>query len=201
MAVLITQNAAEVVIATTSQKAQVTQVAAEPVIAATSSTVRQTQVAAEPVMLPTNQKVRVTQIVGEIVRVSAVNNCELPWTFPIPTAYPTPSAGGPQYSYFDEIEPDWGNFGHQFGDGNPKYGSLQFARIRRFVFDHEGLSESEAATLDDHYESTRGAISFTLTHPRTAEVLTGVRYENYSRSPHVRVWSQARTARLVRYPA
>lgn len=201
MAVLITQNASEVVLAPTSQKAQVTQVAAEPVMLPTDSDVRVTQVAAEPLLLPTNQKARVTGLAAEVVRVTPFNNCELPWTFPIPAAYPAPSAGGPQYQYFDETEPDWGQFGHQFGDGNPKYNTLQSARVRRFIFDYEGLSESEAATLDDHYESTRGAISFTLTHPRTAEVLTGVRYEEYSRSPHVRVWSQARSTKLVRYTA
>lgn len=199
MAVRITQNASEVVLGPTSEKARVTQLAAEAAMLPTSEKVRVTQAVAEPVMLPTNEKARITQLVVEVVRTAFTEPCGLPWTFPTPAAYPVPSLGGPLYLYFDEVEPDWGNFGHQFGDGNPKFGTIQSARVRRFVLDYGGLSEADATALDDHYESTKGAISFSFTHPRTAEVLTGVRYENYSRSPHFRVFSQARSARLVRY--
>lgn len=200
MAVLITQNASEAVIASTSAQALVTQAVAEPVMLPTSAQTLVTQAVAEPVMLPASGQIRVTQLAVEVVRPNDVADCALPWTFPTPGAYPTPGAGGPQYLYFDELPPDWGQFGQQFADGNPQFSTLQSDRIRRFVFDYGGLSEAEATQLDDHYETTHGAISFTLTHPRTAEVLSGVRYEEYSRTPHFRVWSQSRSARLVRYP-
>ena len=199
MAIRVTQNATEAVIAPSSQALRVTQTAAEPVMLPTSQKLRVSQVAAEPLIGATQRKLRVSQLVAEVVLMNEVNTCDLPWTFPTVAAYPLPAGGGPQALYFDEITPDWGNYGRAMGDGNPLYGTLQTARIRYFIFEYDGLTQADAAILDDHWSSTRGALSFTLTHPITAEVITGVRYESYERSVHRRLWSQARNVRLVKF--
>lgn len=127
------------------------------------------------------------------------DSCSGSWTMPTPAVFPFPAAGGPQHSYFAEIEPDWGEHSQRFGDGQQQTNTIQTARVRRFEVEWEGLTEAQAATLDDYYETTRGWLKFNLTHPQTAESITGVRFESYTRSPHKRVWSQSRSAKLVRY--
>lgn len=124
--------------------------------------------------------------------------CATPWAIPTPAALPLPSNGGPQFAYFDEVEPDWGEFSNTFPDGFERANTIQTAPVRRFAIDWE-VTPTEAATLDAHYQSTRGGLKFTLVHPHTGETITGVRYESYNRSPHRKVWLQQRSARLVKY--
>lgn len=131
--------------------------------------------------------------------VSSGSGCSAPWTIPTPAAFPTHLNGGPRLEYFDEVEPDWGEHSQRFPDGNPVANTIQTTRIRRFAAEWQGLSAAEAAIVDAHWESTRGGLPFTLTHPYTTEVITGVRYESFRRSPGPRVWSQNRSARLVKY--
>lgn len=142
---------------------------------------------------------RVSQVVFLSITPRPATGCAAPWTIPTPTAFPFPSAGGPQYAYFEELEPAWGEFGHDFDDLTPAFNTIQSARIRRFAIEYDGLDEADAAVLDDHYDSTRGGLSFSITVPRTAEVITKVRYESYSRSAHTRVWAQTRSIRLIKY--
>jgi hypothetical protein len=127
------------------------------------------------------------------------DSCSLPWTLPTVAAFPLPAQGGPQHAYFQEIEGDWGEFGQKFPDGKQQFNTIQTASVRIFKVRWDGLNASEAAVLDAHYQSTRGGLKFTLTDPRTSEVITGVRYRSYSRSPHRKVWSQAREAELIKY--
>lgn len=195
MAILVTQNGSEVVILPDSAALRVTQVVPEPVILPTTANLQITQVVPEPVILPTMQRLRIAQLSVEVVVTNTVNACETSWTFPAIADYPT----DPRHLYFNEIEPDWGNFGHQFGDNNPKFGTLQTARVRYFEFVYAGLDVAQATTLDDHYESTRGALSFTVTHPLTAEVIENVRYEKYKRSNHRKLWNQERSVLLVKF--
>lgn len=199
MAILVTQASSEAVILPDAPALRVTQVAPEALLLPDAPFLRMTQVVGEPLILPTNQRLRVTQCVGEVVVTNQVNTCEESWTFPTVAAFPIPALSNIRYSYFDEVEPDWGNYGQLMGDGNPIYGTLQTAHIRYFIFEYTGLTAAEADTLDAHFESTRGALRFTLTHPRTAEVITGVRYESYTRSPHRKSWIQERAARLVKF--
>jgi hypothetical protein len=123
------------------------------------------------------------------------DSCSAPWTIPTPSAFPS----SPIPSYFDELESDWGTHGHTFPDGSPRHNTIQTAQIRIFAVEWDGLDQTEAAILDDHYESTRGGLRFTLTHPYTAEVITGVQYQNYDRDNHQKVWSQKRSAKLIKY--
>lgn len=126
--------------------------------------------------------------------------CSPPWVIPTASAFPFPAAGGPQHAYFAEIAPDWSEFTAKFSDGSIKANTIQTARIRRFVVEWTGLSAAQAATLDAHWSSTRGGLGFTMTNPRTAEVLTNVKYERYERSNHVKYWSQERRATLIKRP-
>jgi hypothetical protein len=142
-----------------------------------------------------------TGIAGMTQGAESGETCAASWTIPTVTALPQPpTAGAPRTIYFDEIEPDWGNFGHNFGDASSRHNTIQTSRIRRFLVEWDGLDQTQADLLDDHYDSTSGWLSFTATHPRTGESLTGCRYERYTRSPHIRYWSQARQAILVKYP-
>lgn len=127
------------------------------------------------------------------------DTCSGSWTIPTPAAFPTQLNGGPRLSYFDETTPDWGEIKQKFPDGVTVADTLQSSQIRTFKAAWEGLSEAQAAAVDAHYESTRGGLKFTLQHPYTNEVITGVRYKSYDRSPHKRVWSQERSAELIRY--
>jgi len=199
MAIRVTQEVAEVVLVPTSQALRVTQAVAEPVITPTSQALRVTQVAAEPIIGLTQRKLRVTQVVAEVVLMNAVDTCEPSWTFPTIADYPQPANGGPYPLYFDEIVPEWGEYGQAMGDGKPLYGTLQTSRVRFFLFEYGGLLAADAATLDSHFATTRGALSFTMVHPVTAETITGVRYDSYQRSAHQKSWAQERTVRLVKY--
>lgn len=124
--------------------------------------------------------------------------CAYPWTIPTPAALPLPGNGGPRPSLFQEIEGDWGEFGQTFPDGKPQHNVIQAAPIRRWLVEWP-CDIDQAATLDGHYDSTRGGLSFEVTDPHTSEVITGVRYEDYSRGPHERQWAQVRSATLVKY--
>lgn len=162
---------------------------------------RTTQVVAEFLVQPPIPTCFTSQVVVEfLVQSAGAEGCELAWVMPTPNPYPTAANGGPIPVYFDEIRPEWGEFGREFADGNPAYNTIQTSRIRHFVFEYDGLDQAQAQVLDDHYNSTRGGLSFTLVHQRTGEIITGVRYEGYSRGPHVRVWSQTRSVKLVKYP-
>lgn len=131
--------------------------------------------------------------------ISTGSGCSAPWTIPTPTAFPVPANGGPTPEYFGEIESDWGNFGQTFADGNSEFATLQTVGVRKFKVEWDGLDETEAAILDDHFDSTRGGLSFTLVRPDTGETIQRVRYESYERGGHRKIWSQSRSAVLVKY--
>ncbi|MFZ9311167.1 MAG: hypothetical protein ACO24O_06675 [Arenimonas sp.] len=180
-------------------QARVSQVAVEALVLPNPAA-RVSQIAVEVLVVPPNPGARVSQVAVEVlIRRSTAEDCAQAWTFPAINPYPVPDSGGPQYIFFNEVAPDWGEFGREFPDGTPAHNTMQTASVRRFVFRYAGLSQADAAILDAHYESTRGAISFTLVHPRTDEVITGVRYEAYSRGEHKRIWSQSRDVRLVKF--
>lgn len=125
--------------------------------------------------------------------------CSGTWTVPTVAAFPLPSNGGPQYALFQEIEGEWGEIKQTFPDGAMTANTIQTAPIRRFIVEWDGLSQAEAAALDAHYESSKGGLTFTLVRPDTGEVINGVRYEEYNRSGHQKIWAQPRSARLIKY--
>lgn len=179
---------------------RLTQVSAE-VLVLPNPQVRLTQVSAEALIGPVEAMVRLTQVSAEVLIQSSTSAtpCADPWTFPEPNPFPFPSIGGPQYNYIEEMAGDWGEFGHDGPDGVPEYNTIQTSPIRRFNIEYEGLSQADARILDAHFTSTRGGIGFTVTLPRTGEVITNCRYESYKINPHTKVWSQSRSVVIVKY--
>lgn len=179
--------------------ARVTQVAAE-VLILSNPNARVTQVAVEVLVGPVEANARLTQLAVEalIQNVDPATACSSPWTFPTPNPFPFPSIGGPQYKRFQEMEPSWGEFEVEFPDKVKIANTAQTSGIRHFQIDYEGLTEAEARTLDQHYISTRGGISFSMTVPRTGEALTKVRYEKYEVVPHTKKWAQIRRVILIK---
>lgn len=159
---------------------------------------RVTQINLEELHLSDAAKARVTQLALEVLILPGASGCALPWTIPTPAAFPAVATIRP--SYFDELQGDWGEFGQLFGDLKPEFATLQAAKVRVFILRYTGLSVADAATLDDHYESTRGGLSFTFTQPRTSEALTGVRYAERPEADHTKIWAQSRSIKLVLFP-
>jgi len=202
MAARNTQNATEVIDQPDNQKARFTQGAVEVIDQADNQKALFTQGAVEVIDQADNGKARITQVCVEVLHSGGCADpvgCPAPWTPPVPDPYPVPSLGGPLYLNFDEKTPDWGNFGQQFPDLNPEFNTLQSARVRFFIFAYEGLSQADVNMIENHYESTRGGLSFSLTHPRTAEVITKVRYIRRPNTDHRRSWARTFTVELAKY--
>lgn len=181
--------------------ARVTQQTIEVLLLPDSANVRLTQATIEVLLNPTPEpNVRVTQLTIEalILPSTSTNPCADAWAFPEPNPFPFPLAGGPLYKMFEEMMPDWGEHGGAFPDGVTAWNTIQTSAVRRWQIDYDGLDQNEADLLDDHFYSTRGGISFSMTVPRTGEVLTGVRYESYKSNGHVKIWAQARSMILVK---
>jgi len=159
---------------------------------------RVTQISLEELHLATAAKARVTQIALEVLILPGADNCAASWTLPTPAAFPSVATIRP--AYFDELQGDWGEFGQSFGDLFPSFATLQADKVRIFILRYEGLSAADAATLDAHYTSTRGGLSFQFTQPRTSEVLAGVRYAEAPTADHIKTWAQSRNIRLVLFP-
>lgn len=115
-------------------------------------------------------------------------------------AYPTPASGGPRYlNYFKPIKDyrpitDESVFEDQSRDTNEHASNVP----QLYELFYDGLTETEAKTLDDHHIANRFSTSFSFQEPRN-EPWTGttgstvtVRYKEYERPKHEKVWSQSR---------
>lgn len=161
---------------------------------------RTTQVVVQALVAPATPAARLTQIVYQaLIQRGGAAGCASPWNMPSPDPYPVPSAGGAQYNFFQELVRDWGEYGREFKDGNPQHNTLQSAAVRRFRFEYRDLSIAEAAQLDAHFASTRGGLSFRLVHPRTGEIINGVRYEEFNLSVPRKHFLRNRNVVLVKY--
>lgn len=166
---------------------------------------RITQEAIEVIVAPSTRNMRDTQVAVEVV-VSPVyeHPCDHDWQVPIMDAYPTPGLmGGPQYLYFEEIEQEHRAFSQAFEDLHED-AAITASGIRRFAIEYEGLTQAEAKGLDDHYAEARTVFPFTITVPRTGEVVAGVRYEEkegFKIPEPPKKWQQKRSVRLIKYPS
>lgn len=175
--------------------ARVTQSVIEVLIEPISN-LRITQAVVEVLVGPVEQNLRFSQAVIELLHAlpsSGVAPCQDIWTIPAPNPFPFPNYGGPRYKRFQEMKPDWGEFGGAFPDGTERFNTIQTSRIRMFEIEYDGLEQVDAQVLDNHFYSTRGGIGFTLVNPRTGETITNVRYESYKYPEHQKVWAQSRT--------
>lgn len=127
-----------------------------------------------------------------------VEVCGNPWTIPTTDPLPLISASSLRRTVFQEVEGDWGEFSQKFGGGKIIANTIQTTAVRKFIVEWDGLDQDDAQVLDEHHENVRGGLSFSVTHPQTAEVITGVRYVNYE-SSHIKNWAQSRRAELIKY--
>jgi len=118
---------------------------------------------------------------------------------PSPTAYPTYLLGGPLHRRLYQETPEFQTVkGPKFYDGaQDTFNPPGVSPVRRWAIDYEGLTETEAALLDDHYEAAEGMhLGFPFTDPRTGIAYTNVKYLDYDRPAHNRRTIQARRVRL-----
>ena len=181
---------------------------------------RDTQTGVEFLVLPDGADIRITQfgvefLVGPVVpnlRVTHAGvefliarpvggSCGDGWTIPTPDYFPTPNYGGPLYTRFQETEGDWATYSERFPDGTKHANTLAAEKIRIFEIDYDGLPTEWGEILDNHYNSTRSRIPFTIELPQTLEVVEDVRYDEYERPPHVRKWASSRRIRLIKFPS
>jgi hypothetical protein len=121
-------------------------------------------------------------------------------------AYPMPAIGGPQYRRFAELEKEYAvTTTGPYQDKGQDFNVDAPGAVRTFQIDYDILTELEAKTLDDHFDSAFGTgFPFALTTPTiatpSAESLANVHYKTYSRPPHDIRGLQARNIVLVKYP-
>lgn len=122
--------------------------------------------------------------------------------------YPTPSQGGPQYLKFTKERLDYSEITIQakYEDGGRDFNTSASAPPQRYVFEYDGLLDTEASTLDTFWDIYKLSDTFTLIEPRNhpwtgaGSTVTGVRFESYE-ADHDKVKTiNKRTVRLVKYP-
>lgn len=114
--------------------------------------------------------------------------------------YPVPSAGGPVINRLVTQTREFKNDLTVNDDGTIDV-NVQPCGIRRWQLEYDGLSESDAAALDNHFNSANGdANDFSFVNPRDSITYTAVRYEKYEVPRHPRKWALIRRVTLIRRP-
>lgn len=117
----------------------------------------------------------------------------------MPTAFPTIEHGGPRWRRFYQEPPTYKTIrGPEYYDGGQDtFSPPGVSPVRRWVVDYDQLIGTEAAILDEHYDSAEGGhLGFDLTDPRTGITYTNVKYLDYDRPAHNTEKIQARRVRL-----
>lgn len=127
---------------------------------------------------------------------------------PNPGAYPTPifygGPGGPEWSYYNPIEPQYpvDEYVNQNGSIDRLLWDDEGQAAREFEFSYNGLlSEADAAILDGHYDDAAGSFyGFTFVEPRTGVTYLNVHYakDGFKRSHEEGALGRQRQIREVR---
>lgn len=113
------------------------------------------------------------------------------------TAYPTPSNSGPTINKQIDYPVDYKPTLHRFDDGGADVNVVPCGP-KRWDLEYDGLSTTDAATLDTHYQTAKGKTNtFSFFDARTGTTVSGVRYERYQVGKHLRYWSLTRRVTLV----
>lgn len=113
------------------------------------------------------------------------------------TAYPTPSNSGPTINKMVAFPPEFKVTLHRFEDGGADANVVPCGP-KRWDLEYEGLSTTDAAILDDHFETAKGrANNFSFFDSRAGRTYSGVRYERFDVGKHQKYWSLTRRITLV----
>lgn len=123
--------------------------------------------------------------------------------------YPTPSQGGPPYLKYLKERADYSaiTIESTFEDGGKDFNTSADAPPQFWVFEYDGLTDTQADVLDDFWDTYGLSGTFDLIEPRNepwtgvGSTITGVRFDSYEKD-HRKVKNiQKRTVRLVKYPS
>ena len=125
-----------------------------------------------------------------------------PSQFPTPfsSSYPTEPAG-PRYLKLERLVSEWRSLVEkEFKDGGVSMGLSNTTPVLQWEFNYDGLTSTEAAMLDEHYEDALGRFyGFTFRDPWTGELFNDVHYELFEKD-HEKVWSNKRHLILIKRP-
>ena len=132
--------------------------------------------------------------------------------FPTPfnSAHSGETVSGPIPNKAQELKSEYpSNVFKQMVDGGGTYGADTTNRVRRFRLFYEGLVDTDAKKLDDHYAEAKDILlGFNFRWQRASattpidELLTDVHYESFV-ADHAQLYktTQTRTVILVKRPA
>jgi len=117
-----------------------------------------------------------------------------------PSAYPTPTLGGPQWSRCQVVDKKYPvTTGPAYYDGGQDTFGLPFATII-WEIEYGGLEAADANTLDAHNDSAYDThLAFNFTDPETGVTYT-VKYLEYQRAPRRFRWQGGRLVKLIHRP-
>lgn len=114
------------------------------------------------------------------------------------SAYPSTAEGGPVPTKQVDYHPDYEVIRYEMEDGGGAVNVRPCGPVR-VVLGYEGLEESEAELLDDHYALAKGKTNtFDYFDRRAGVTYTGVRYEEFEIPQHEKYWIRRRTITLIR---
>lgn len=94
-----------------------------------------------------------------------------------PAAFPLPSNGGPQYSNFLRLAPQYFVDVQKFKTGGRDFRLKTETKIYEWVIQYDFLTEADALILDNHFISARGQwAGFDLAEPRVGSTFQNVHY-------------------------
>ena len=113
------------------------------------------------------------------------------------TNFPVPTNSGPAIINRQVADmTDYEVITYKFDDGGADVNVVPCGP-RKWMLDYDGLSEAEAALLDNHYDLAKGRANDFTFLDREGVSHIGVMYESYDRPKHTKYWAQARRIVLI----
>lgn len=121
--------------------------------------------------------------------------------------FPTPAFNGPPYLNYFRRAKDYKQITDfaEFEDGGIDTNEYASDAPQYYELTYDGLTETQAKVLDDHFNTNRYSATFSFQEPRnepwtaTGSTVT-VRYETYERPKHDKVHIQSRRVVLIKTP-
>lgn len=123
--------------------------------------------------------------------------------------YPTPDQSGPQYLRFLKVRKDWQRITRisQYEDSGIDTNESAANTVQEWEFEYDGLSDDDAVTLDNFWDTHRLSQTFTLIEPRDhpwtgldGDTVTGCRFISYEKDHRKVKFTQSRRVVIGKYP-